>query len=216
MIPCFVLEPTDRMRRSLRRYKSNADYTVNECPAHGYHDAMVPFDEVPARLNERGCYSVDDNSAVPHDDPRWPQQCRCGYTFAAKDQWQVFEDLFYRRVDTGELMVLRDAPAGALWRALWMENLGGSPMWVGADGQAWMCKTPGGDWHIDGPASNCTDTESQTRGEHKCWVRHGVAPNFHVDKNGTTCAAGAGSILCGGWHGFLHNGRLVVSPETRR
>jgi hypothetical protein len=29
---------------------------------------------------------------------------------------------------------------------------------------------------------------------------------LHVDKNGNTCAAGAGSIITGKWHGFLHNG----------
>jgi len=200
------------MRRSLRRYKSQADYKVRECPANGYHDEMVPFDEVPAMLDERGCYRVSDDDvsdAPPRDDARWPRQCRCGYQFAAGDEWQLFQDLLYRRVDTGEVMTLRDAPPGALWRARWMENLGGSSMWVGADGQAWMCKTPGGEWHIDGPASNCTDKEGQTRGEHKCWVRHGVAPDFTIDKNGKTCSAGAGSILCGSYHGFLQNGYLT-------
>lgn len=30
-----------------------------------------------------------------------------------------------------------------------------------------------------------------------------------VDKNGTTCAAGAGSISAGPYHGFLRNGQLV-------
>lgn len=46
---------------------------------------------------------------------------------------------------------------------------------------------------------------------HKCWVRHGTPPNeiVHVDKNGVTCGAGAGSIAIDGWHGFLHNGELV-------
>ena len=33
--------------------------------------------------------------------------------------------------------------------------------------------------------------------------------NVHVDKSGDTCAAGAGSILIGGYHGFLHNGYLT-------
>jgi hypothetical protein len=31
-----------------------------------------------------------------------------------------------------------------------------------------------------------------------------------VDKNGDTCAAGAGSILTPAWHGFLRNGELVA------
>lgn len=53
--------------------------------------------------------------------------------------------------------------------------------------------------------------------KHKCWVRHGTPPQevVHVDKNGVTCGAGAGSIAIQpsgqnpGWHGFLHNGELV-------
>jgi hypothetical protein len=40
-------------------------------------------------------------------------------------------------------------------------------------------------------------------------VKHGTAPNLHVDKAGLTCQAGAGSILCGNYHGFLHNGELT-------
>lgn len=44
---------------------------------------------------------------------------------------------------------------------------------------------------------------------HKCWVRHGEPPDLHVDKAGVTCNAGAGSILSGDYHGFLHNGFLT-------
>ena len=45
---------------------------------------------------------------------------------------------------------------------------------------------------------------------HRCWVRHGRPEDgtLHVDKNGQTCAAGAGSIQTHNWHGFLHNGVL--------
>jgi len=56
---------------------------------------------------------------------------------------------------------------------------------------------------IDSRASNCTLPDDNV---HKCWVRHGEAPNFTVDKNGATCAAGAGSIQTSNWHGFLRNG----------
>lgn len=47
--------------------------------------------------------------------------------------------------------------------------------------------------------------------DHKCWVRHGNprAGDIHVDKNGATCAAGAGSILTPDWHGFLHHSVLA-------
>ena len=45
---------------------------------------------------------------------------------------------------------------------------------------------------------------------HRCWCRHGEPPNITVDKNGPTCPAGAGSIQCNDWHGYLRNGELVV------
>lgn len=73
-------------------------------------------------------------------------------------------------------------------------------------------------WNIDAEASNCTRPGDRT---HKCWVRHGdpedpqgerTGVKFHVDKAGDTCAAGAGSIICGcrRYHGFLHHGALTA------
>ena len=109
----------------------------------------------------------------------------------------------YKRVDTGEEMTLSEAPVGAIWRAPWFEDY---PMYCGTDGKCYICKTPGGEWMIDGQASNCTKPEDNV---HKCWCRHGEAPNFTVDKNGNTCNAGGGSILKGNYHGFLRNGYLI-------
>lgn len=61
-------------------------------------------------------------------------------------------------------------------------------------------------WHIDGMASNCTKKDDSV---HRCWVRHGSwGEPVHVDKNGCTCAAGAGSISVPGFHAFLHNNVL--------
>lgn len=108
----------------------------------------------------------------------------------------------YRRVDTGEEMITRDAPAGAMWRATWLEKVVG---FFGVDGQSWIVKTPGGDWAIDTQASNCTRKDDLV---HKCWCRHGVAPDFTIDKSGETCQAGAGSIMIGNYHGFLRGGYL--------
>jgi hypothetical protein len=117
----------------------------------------------------------------------------------------------YTRSDNGELTTIRDAPAGALWYADWMMHDSGDGVrryweWDNGTEPPLMCKTPGGEWNIDGRASNCTMKEERT---HRCWVRHGTPPNLHVDKNGHTCGAGAGSILSGNYHGFLHNGQLV-------
>lgn len=67
-------------------------------------------------------------------------------------------------------------------------------------------------WIIDSRASNCTMPDDL---EHRCWIRHGEPPTITVDKNGLTCAAGAGSIMAHGWnggfdyHGFLTNGEFV-------
>lgn len=112
----------------------------------------------------------------------------------------------YRRADTGAETTLNDAPPGAIWRATWYEGEELHDRVVGQDGQSWCCKMPGGrTWLIDSRASNCGLPDDDT---HNCWIRHGVAPNFTVDKNGPTCSAGAGSIVVPGWHGFLRNGVL--------
>lgn len=75
------------------------------------------------------------------------------------------------------------------------------------DGDAVVCVLPDGHhWHIDSFANNCTKPDDK---EHRCWVRHGSKPGvIHVDKNGLTCSAGAGSIATPEFHGFLHNGEL--------
>ncbi len=81
-------------------------------------------------------------------------------------------------------------------------------------------------WCIDSRASNCGSPckvcrvpyrDHKDKGheyvdsmpDHRCWVRHGdpLHPEtMHVDKQGPTCDAGAGSIQTTTWHGFLHNG----------
>lgn len=113
----------------------------------------------------------------------------------------------YRREDTGQELTLNDAPPGAIWRATWFEGTDVKDMrLVGFDGQSWCCKLPGGStWVIDSRASNCGDKNDDT---HRCWIRHGTAPKFTVDKNGKTCSAGGGSIEANGWHGFLRDGWL--------
>ena len=133
------------------------------------------------------------------------------------------------RPDTGEQFKKYKWPVGAIWRAEWYEDF---KPWTGEDGMSWCVMTPGGEWFIDGQASNCGSLckvcgikyrdhykkhgdsindhhwEESTPG-HKCWCRHGVAPNFTVNKIGITCDAGAGSIQIGNYHGFLINGELT-------
>lgn len=199
-IKVFFLEPTERRRQALRRFTYSNE---SSCPAHPKwgHDAETPIEDAPVVTNEKG-YETDP-PLPPKDDPRWPKRCACGYEFQDGDQWQVFANRIYTRLDTGEETTIRDAPVGAMWYAPWMKSYA-----VGPDGNSLAVKTPGGDWLVDSRASNCTKPDDK---EHKCWVRHGdpKTGQVHVDKNGNTCAAGAGSIMINGYHGFLHNGELV-------
>ena len=112
----------------------------------------------------------------------------------------------WKRVDTGQELTLNSvhhAPVGAMWRATWLEDM---PQFCGPDGKSYVVMTPGGEWMIDGRASNCKMPDDNV---HKCWVRHGEAPNLTVDKNGHTCKVGAGSIQAGNYHGYLRNGKLT-------
>lgn len=117
----------------------------------------------------------------------------CGQTFTPTSfgaQWDTA---------SGELEV------GCLYYNTWYPK---TTYWDNQEGPHLMCVLPNGDhWVIDSRASNCTMPDDRT---HRCWVRHGDPETgvVHVDKNGHTCSAGAGSIQSGNWHGFLHNGEL--------
>lgn len=112
-------------------------------------------------------------------------------------------ELWQRADGTGEKFILNNAPVGAMWEATWYTDF---QQWCGTDGKAYIVKTPAGDWHIDGRASNCTMPDDT---KHKCWCRHGEAPNFTVNKDGNTCSAGGGSIQIKEYHGHLINGELT-------
>lgn len=207
MTQTYWLECTDQVAVGLRRYAySGGGFTC----ADGYHSALVYTGLEPADYGPDGSLAV--RPMVDHDDPRWPTTCeRCDYRFAGQDKWQVWQEQVYRRTDTGGLRVLhQDAPApeapsaepGACWDAWWM------PFSRGEDGIYLMVRCPDGhDWAVDSQASNCTRPGEP----HQCWVRHGDprACRVTVDKNGDTCAAGAGSIQTPGWHGFLREGVLA-------
>jgi hypothetical protein len=129
------------------------------------------------------------------------------------------ETLFdVRRTDTGEVIQSRrqwlsGLPEGAMY---W-EEMGAlpnpptgpphSPTFLFTSGPHLHVICPGfGQWNIDSRASNCTMPYDY---EHRCWIRHGEPPVITVDKNGLTCEAGAGSIQCGKYHGFLRDGEFT-------
>lgn len=208
-VRCFLLEPTDTVRRWLRRYTEQHAGSSWTC-AGGWHEAMVLFDDAPAIWEDRTDNYGWKHRVVTHpegdkpspEDPRWPTKCeKCPYLFRDEVR-QFFYDLLYRRKDTGALVTLRDAPPGAMWDAWWLHDLeGGMLGGPTADGRVLMVKCPNGrEWCIDGRASNCGSPKDD---KHKCWIRHGEPPDLVVDKNGLTCSAGAGSIAAGDYHGFL-------------
>lgn len=217
----FWCEPTEYVDLQLRTYVAGEE----KCPVgesgFPYHNVIVPWLRVPAVwvLDAEGrrslAVSVGETpepyslEGPPRTDVRWPIQCHCGFLFRVTDPYQVMQYLVYRRVDTGaEVGSLRDGmPIGAMWDAYWY------PSWYrGPDGLCLVVMTPGGEWTVDFEASNCTDPAAKHGGvrTHYCWVRHGdpTKGNVHVDKRGVTCKAGAGSILQGTYHGFLHDGWL--------
>ncbi len=213
----YWLEATDCVAVGLRRFRFSSGSGMMTCEG-GYHSALVFIGGEPAEFrghedSERR--TLAPRPAAPHDDPRWPRTCRCGYEFDDDDTWQDWQELVYQRSDTGEPVTLRThqasdtggpdpAPPGACWDAWWMPSYGRGP-----DGIALMVRCPNGrDWHVDGEASNCTRPGEA----HACWVRHGDPRecNLTVGKDGDTCAAGAGSIQAGDYHGFLQAGILTA------
>jgi hypothetical protein len=222
---CFWIEPNSRTRLSLRRYTNRMP-----CPLrpgeYSYHNAAAVFCEVPV-VGGRDYDGPHTRADVPAGGP-WPEACACGYRFVEADEWQVFSERLYARRDNGAIVTLRDAVPGAMWNADWLAH---HPDYTGPDGRSISVNCPNGhEWTIDSRARNCdspcatcgkpyhqhySEASAQNLGHHfiesrphKCWVRHGEPPNLTVDKNGTTCGAGAGSIQAGNYHGFLRNGEF--------
>lgn len=204
-LPCFFLEPTGRLSVSLRRYRSPKGHDELVCPVSrgGYHNASRFFQEEPEERDDKGAVVNGLQPVLPRDDPRWPRVCPCGYEFQEEDEWQRFTSRVYRRTDTGEEMTLEKAPPGAMWYADWFDDV-----FVPQGKHVLVVKTPGGEWVVDSQASNCGLPEDRQQKQHHCWIRHGDPPLVTADKDGKTCSAGAGSIQCGDYHGFLRHGFL--------
>lgn len=154
-----------------------------------FHDVTVPIGTFPSKLPAR--LEGDHTRRPPaRTDRRWPKSCACGYKFKPRDSWQLAVDRLYEyRGPYGHWLVsTRNPPPGSLWDAKWLH---GVRAWRGPDGRSLEVICPNGHpWHIDGRASNCTLPKDDV---HKCWVRHG-----------------AGSIIAGTYHGFLHHGHFTA------
>jgi hypothetical protein len=237
----FWCEPTGKIRRWLRCYQPNdppaevkdvvgqsltqrAEEPMPRC-TKWCCNAMKLLDEVDEEGDEsegvRKFRKGYDAASFPWD--AFPLVCEdCKKEMTAPKR-QIFCDEIYV-VKTGEragqTFCRRELPVGAM---LSIECYSDIPDWCGRDGLAINVVTPGGEWHIDGKANNCTKPDDHA---HRCWVRRGDPRTgyLHVDKDATiqeTCEAGAGSIWInqGGprdWHGFLHRGYLVDADGEGR
>jgi len=181
-IPLRIAEFTGRYLRTLRRYHSG-DW--GSCPAGGYHDASADLGEIGEAEAVR---LISDD--WPHDDPRWPQACECGYEFAADDRWQRNDRRIYRLPDGTEFALWgsfgKVAPPGTMIRATWYDEYAQRP------GESWLISLPdGGDWI----------TTSQASGG-GYWDVTGTAPKITVTPSIFHNAPA-------GWHGWIRDGYLV-------
>lgn len=231
MTKCFLIQPTGEALRFLRRYANGP------CPLmpgeHGYHEAATFLDRAPIVAAVEYLPSDDPRwpaacaCGAPFPAPTAITRPLFSLHLYRRADGQPGEYVLHGRPYPPAVT----APVGAMWCSDWMPA-----SMKGADGHSITVRCPGDhDWAVDGRASNCTETcvhcgheyhehnypsgghrafdcdgyEPRDSGAHRCWVRHGTAPNVTVDKNGLTCRAGAGSIQVSGWHGFLRNGELV-------
>lgn len=162
----------------------------------------------------------DKCSKAPIDETNLNNQGRHEKTFLGLKSWDEidhFQDfvcehcgqVFKMGIGTTKY----DTPSGHLEIGclFWSYDLPENYYWDNHKGPHLNAVLPNGHyWNIDSRASNCTLQQDRT---HRCWVRTGEPPNVHVDKNGHTCDAGAGSIWSNQgqpdqWHGYLHNGEF--------
>lgn len=206
------LEPDPQYPGSFMR----SSLSLNTCPnccgggKPGYHNARTFIRDVPERsawgaFGEVADYApelwptrCDDCLApVPLDEPR----ATVVGQVVTRVNHQVFTTQLYNTASG------RPEP-GDLYETDWHPSEK-CPFWANCSGIHLQAILPNGDhWDIDSRASNCTMRDDRT---HRCWIRTGSAQDgtIHVDKNGPTCAAGAGSIAVEGYHGFLHHGHFT-------
>lgn len=210
-VKCFMVHATTKFRAKLRRFTWSSNSVCAGRANWGHDASSADVGIINGIKNADGYWDLDahEKAHMPsREDPRWPAKCEaCGYLFQPEDQWQLFTDHIYMD-DTGKEYSLRAPVPGMMWLADWPgENE------RGPDGHTLFVICPdGGQWCIDGTASNCTkkDDVGPYGKAHRCWVRHGAPPLVTVDKAGLTCAAGAGSIMSSrGYHGFLRNGEFT-------
>ena len=199
---CFLITPTENIVVTLRRYaykdsktpdvpicgRQEPRYPGADLVTHDTHNAEVEIAREVGTVEG----SLDGNhtlGSIPREDPRWPTRCVCGYEFQDTDHWQESRTRLYKRSDNGELVTTHDAPVGALYNARWLDY---DAYQRNEPHVALMCKTPAGEWMIDGPATNGPG-----------WTRTGTPPDIDV-----TPSIGIGNPQR--MHGWLRHGWLEI------
>lgn len=207
-IKCIFFEASTKVKRYFRRYQDG------DCLGKGeYHNAEIFYDEIEVPVPIDG-FENDPRmiSGLPHKNlkAQYPQKCdHCDFIFTDGSTFQKNPLRQYFCEATGEYFELNKIPVGGMYFAPWLD------CWTTPQlAHVLIVRTPGGSWAVDSQASNCTKPKSngekgRLQSDHHCWIIEGdIPPNITVSKNGNTCGAGAGSIQCGKYHGFLRNGYL--------
>ena len=178
------------------------------CPGLGYYNAQLPLIETDVNDDWKLGGRVED-----YPEERWPTQCaHCGATVpeGRLDRELPSKERVHRQIHRKRRWNTASGvpePGDMFWADYFHGEDGGCFQWSNCVGPHLLVILPNGDqWDIDSRATNCTMKDKRT---HCCWVRTGEPPNISVSKAGHTCAAGAGSISSGGYHGFLRNGILT-------
>ncbi len=189
-------------RATLRTY-----WGSGECPnaygngSKGIHNAHILLAENDISDDNKIGGAISD-----HPIEKWPTKCDNCPAVVPEDK-KVHRQIFRRRIystESGEL-----GPGDMYWIDYTYGGKHDCWMHTTCDGMHLHVRLPNNrTWDIDSQASNCTKKKDKV---HRCWIRTGTPPNVTITKGkkgDDTCAAGAGSIKAGDYHGFLKNGRF--------
>lgn len=217
-IPIRFLREIGTVHRLRRYWEDN-----HTCNRWSYHNA---FKELGRTYILDDYNSFGPESQYPTAD--YPTTCHyCGHeTVLANGRLQLFRQRLYVALDGTEVPHDEMLPGDLFFQRAHAPAPGASYRhchsgWTNCDGMHLHCVLPEGTtWDIDSRCNNCTLPNDTV---HRCWIRHGDPERgfpsetdgtyqrsvIHVDKQGVTCAAGAGSIVVPGFHGFLHHGFIT-------
>jgi len=187
--PCRLVEPVGHTYHAGWHWEDGADHEHRSEVEIDEATYSLGLDGVHAKLRAEGRVAPCETCGrMPPEDLPFGQWMGCRKVWGTED---------------GKLH-----PGDMFW-APWLHHDGKCLYWDNCDdprGHLIVVLPNGHQWDVDSRASNCTMPEDRT---HRCWVRTGEPPNVTAGKSGHTCAAGAGSILSGDYHGFLQNGVLT-------